>query len=264
MLSRRRFLTLSLAWLLLPRESWAGEHPRRGTAYTVDAGIFFGWLRYRMDGLLEERIDRAGGTYVLVASGEGEGIANRIESSGIIRDGRFWPTATRGFFRVRGRESRVTIDYDYDRSRVEYHHVSHTFLLGRRRTGDDVLTLTPGLKIDDLATAYLNYAEGKMEIDPQGFHLTHIIRRARVEAEGVDEVKPGGYRAQIVPLRFKVEHDPAFGQPVALVDLTRFSSWASSARPARVLLGSGRRIESIEAHLILGSRVLVVFTPGRL
>jgi hypothetical protein len=263
LLSRREWLAF-LAWLLLPRLGWAGEHSRLGTVYTVDAGVFFGWFRYRMDGLLEERIDRTAKTYTLVASGEGEGIANRIESSGVIRDGRFWPTTTRGLFRVRGRESRVTIDYDYDRSRAEYHHVSHTFLLGRRRTGDDVLTLRPGLKIDDLATASLNYAEGKMEVDAHGFHFTHIIRRARVETEGVDEVRPEGYRAQIVPLRFRVEPDQATGGPAALVDLTRFSSWASSARPARVLFDPDRRIQSIEAHLILGSRVRVVFVPERL
>jgi hypothetical protein len=216
-----------------------------------------------MDGVLEERIDRTAGNYRLVASGAGEGIAHRIESSGVILDGRFWPTATRGSFLVRGRESRVTIDYDYDRLRAEYHHVSHTFLLGRRRTGDDVLSLPTGLKIDDVATAYLNYVEEKMERDPGGGFLTHIIRRARAEFEGVDEARPGGYRAQIVPLSFRVENDPATGRPAARVDLTRFSSWASSKHSARVLFGSDRRLNSIEAHLIFGTKVQVLFTPER-
>lgn len=260
-LSRRGFLTLSLAWLFLPWEVRGGAPTRGGMVYTVDAGVFFGWFRYRMDGLLEERIDRAAGTYRVVASGAGEGIAHRIESSGVIRDRRFWPTATRSSFLIRGRESRVTIDYDYDRLRAEYHHVSHTFLLGRRRTGDDVLALKSGLKIDDVATAYLNYLEGKMETDSEGSFLTHIIRRARAESEGVDEVQSEGYRAQIVPLSFRVENDPATGRRAALVDLTRFSSWASSGRPARILLGLDRQLDSIEAHLIWGTKVRVLFSP---
>jgi len=259
-LSRRGFLALSLAWLFLPREDRAGAATRITAVYTVDAGVFFGLFSYRMDGLLEKRIDRSTGTYGLVASGAGDGIAHRLESSGIIRDGRFWPVATRGSFLVRGRESRVTIDYDYDRLRAEYHHVSHTFLLGRRRTGDDVLALQPGLKLDDVASAYLNYVEQTMERDTDGFFLTHIIRRARAESEGVDEVRPRGYRAQIVPLSFRVENDPATGRPAALVDLARFSSWASSKRPARVLFGPDRRLNSIEAQLIFGTKVKVLFS----
>lgn len=262
MLSRREFLKLSLAWPFLPREVRASALTRTATFYTVDATVFFGLFRYRMDGLLEQRIDRITGTYGLVASGTGEGIAHRIESSGVIRDGRFWPTATRGSFLVRGRESRVTIDYDYDRLRAEYHHLSHTFVLGRRRTGDDVLSLPSGLKIDDIATAYLNYVEEKMERDPEGLFLTHIIRRARAETEGVDEVRPGGYRAQIVPLSFRVENDPATGGLAALVDLTRFSSWASR-RPARVLFAPDRQLNSVEAHLIFGTKVTAVFTSER-
>ena len=260
-LSRRQFLTLSLAGLLSPREVRAGAHTRATALYTVEAGVFFGWVRYRMDGLLEERIDRTAGTYRLVASGAGEGIAHRVESSGVIRDGRFWPTASRSSFLIRGRESRVAIDYDYGRLRAEYHHVSHTFFLGRRRTGDDVLTLPPELRIDDVATMYLNYLEEKMERGSGGSFLTHIIRRARSESEGVDEVQPGGYRAQIVPLNFRVENDPATGRRVALVDLTRFSSWATSKRPARILFGPERRLNSIEVHLVFGTKVQVLFSP---
>lgn len=261
--SRREFLTLLLAGVLLPWEGWAGERASHGMVYSGDVRVLFGWFRYHIDGSLEERIDRPGGTYSLFASGGGEGIAHQIESRGLIRDGRFWPIATRGFFRVRGRDSRVSIDYDYDRLRVKYHHVSHTFFWGRRRTADDVLVFQAGLKIDDLATAYLNYVEGKMPLDAQGFHLTHIIRRARAETEGVDEVQPGGYRAQIVPLRFKVETDPATSNAVAMVDLTRFSSWASSGRPAQISLRPDRRLHSVEAQLILGAEVRILFTPAR-
>jgi len=266
-LSRREFLTLSLVgllspWvgLLSPWEVRAGAPARVTVPYTVEAGVLFQWIKYRMDGLLEERIDRTAGTYRLAASGAGEGIAQRIESSGVIRDGRFWPMATRSFFLIRGRESRVTIDYDYDRLRADYHHVSHTFFLGRRRAGDDILALPSGLRIDDVATMYLNYLEEKME-SSEGSFLTHIIRRARAESEGVDEVQPGGYRAQIVPLNFRVESDPATGPRAALLDLARFSSWATSKRPARIVFGPDRRLNSIEAHLIFGTKFQVLFGP---
>ena len=136
-LTRREFLTtIPLVLLLLDRRlAGSGEQSRRGASYHVDAGVFFGLFAFNIDGSIEERIDRAAGRYRVVMAGQGSQIANRLESAGIIRGGRFLPTVTDIFLNFRGRESRTVIAYDHDRGLIDYHHVSRTFFLGRRREG---------------------------------------------------------------------------------------------------------------------------------
>ena len=134
-LTRREFLTsVPLILLLLDRRlAGAGERSGRRAGYHMDAGVFFGLFAFNIDGSIHEQIDRAAGRYRVVVAGQGSQIANRLESAGIIRGERFLPTATDIFLNLRGRESRTTIAYDHDRGLIDYHHVSQTFFLGRRR-----------------------------------------------------------------------------------------------------------------------------------
>jgi hypothetical protein len=108
---------------------------------------------------LTETIDRPGGRYDVAIAGEGDGIANRIESAGILRQGRWAPLRTRSFFSVKGRESRSDITYDYARRTVEYHFRGETFFLRRLRLADDTVPIPEGLLVDDSLSATLNYAD---------------------------------------------------------------------------------------------------------
>src|SRR4030067_630821 len=73
-------------------------------------------------------------------------------AGGSIRDGRFLPPATDIFLNLRGRESRTTIAYDHDRGLIDYHHVSQTFLLGRRREGHGLVRPHAHPPVADLLT----------------------------------------------------------------------------------------------------------------
>lgn len=258
-LSRRQFLAFPLALILAPRLGWGDQQVRAAVTYHADIGVLFSLLTFTLDGSVDEEVDRIAGRYRVLVAGEGPGISNRIESAGIIREGRFAPTATALFFTLKGRESRTHIGYDYDRGLVHYHHASRTFLLGRRRVADDVIRLPAGQPVDDIVTATLNFAQNLLEVDGQGGYRTFVVRRARPEREGPDEVQARGYRAEIVPLRFTVVSDKESDRPVALLDLTRFSSWASPSDPARVTFAPNRRLETIQARLMLGTTVRIKF-----
>src|SRR2546425_5627954 len=92
--------------------------------------------------------------------------------------------------------------------------------------------------------------------------LTHVVRRRRPVNEGPDDVQKF-YRAELVPFVLRVTSDPETGKPSALFDLTRFSSWAREARPARVIFGPDRRPELITASLMLGTSVNIrMKAPG--
>ncbi len=257
-LSRRQFLALPVALLLAPRIGRAAS-PVRSTTYHADVGVVFNLFTFSLDGAMEEEVDRVAGRYRVLVAGEGSGIANRIESEGFIRDRRLLPTATTLFFSARGRESRTQIRYDYDQGLVHYRHASQTFLLGRRRVAEDVIRIPADQPLDDIVTATLNYAEGLMEREGPGVYRTFVVRRARPPHEGSDDVQPGGYRAEVVPLRFTVTQDRESGRAVCLLDLTRFSSWASAHEPARITFGPNRRPESIRASLILGTSFRITF-----
>src|SRR5688500_11446235 len=105
--SRREFLALTAAFLLAPRRVLAaGAAVRRGS-FAADVGILYSMLNVRLQGALEETVDRDGGRYEVMVAGQGDGIASRIESRGVLRDGRWMPLAGAAWFQVRGRESRT-------------------------------------------------------------------------------------------------------------------------------------------------------------
>jgi len=258
-LTRREFLTtIPLVLLLLDRRlAGAGEQSRRGASYHVDAGVFFGLFAFNIDGSIEEQIDRAARRYRVVMAGQGSQIANRLESAGIIRGGRFLPTVTDIFLNFRGRESRTVIAYDHDRGLIDYHHVSQTFFLGRRREVHDLVRPNADQPVDDLLTTALNYAEGAVGTDAEGSLRTFVVRRTRPENEGPDDVQLGGYRAEIVPLVISIAPEAAGGRAVGRLDLTWLSSWARRGSPLRITFGPDRRPESIQADLLFGTSVRI-------
>jgi hypothetical protein len=260
LISRRRFLGLPLAVFLAPVGPWlapgsaaTGEGKR---TYSADVGILYGLLTFRLDGVLNEAIDRTAGHYQVTIAGEGDGIANRIESRGLLRDGRWVPLEGRSWFNVKGRESRSELRYDWDRRAVEYHFHGETFFLRRLRVADDLVPVPRGVHVDDSVSAALNYADGVWPAQADGSYETYVVRRKRAENEGPDEAERL-YRAELVPFALKVDADPASGKPTALFDLTRFSSWAKKGEPARVTFGRDRRPELMSMALILGSSVKI-------
>lgn len=260
LLSRRRFLTVPIALLLAPAwrlraGAWAEPASRRA-AYTVDAGILYGILNYHLDGTLVEAVDRAAGRYEVKIVGEGDGIANRIESRGVLRDGQWTPRESHSFFSVKGRESRSDITYDWARRTIEYHFRGETFFLRRLRVADDVVAIPEGLHVDDSLSATLNYADDRWPPGTDGSYRTHVVRRKKPEDEGPDDAQTA-YRAELVPLALRVSTDPASGKPTALFDLTRFSSWARRDLPARITFGRDKRPERMTLGMVLGTTVKV-------
>ncbi len=254
-MNRRQFLTLPLALALAPlRGAWAAVEPRKGD-YAADVGILYRVFSLHLTGTMDEAVDRALGRYDVTISGEGSRIANRIESRGVLRGGRWAPTRTASWFQVVGRESRTELVFDYAARTAEYHYRGETFLLRRLRVAEDVLTL-PGAHVDDAISAILNYADGRWPADADGTLRTQVIRRRRPANEGPDDVDKL-YRAELVPLVLKVGPDPKTTKPTALFDLSGFSSWAREDRPARIDFGPDRRPELISSSLILGTSVTI-------
>ena len=253
--NRREFLTLALAVLLAPARLAAEPVARRGT-FAADVGILYQMLTFQLKGEVQESVDRVGGRYDVTVSGQGDGIANRIESSGVLRGGRWVPLRGASWFQVRGRESRTQVTYDYERHVIEYHARGETFFLRRLRVVDDVLPLPPGVRLDDAISAALNYREGLWTPRPDGRLSTHVVRRRRKEDEGPDDVA-ASYRAEVIPLELKIEPDPETRKPAALLDLSRFSSWARESRPARIVFDDERWPTLITGSMILGTSVTI-------
>lgn len=258
---RREFLALSLAFLLAPVARCQAAAESRQAPYGVDVSILYGALTFRAEGTLTETIDRPGGRYDVAVAGEGDGIANRIESAGILRQGRWAPLRTRSFFSVRGRESRSDITYDYARRTVEYHFRGETFFLRRLRLADDTVPIPEGLLIDDSLSATLNYADRLWAPQADGSLVTHVIRRKVAENEGPDEVQQH-YRAELIPFTLKVAVDTQTRKPTAQIDLTRFSSWARRDQPALVTFGPDRRPEHMSLTMRLGTSVQIRLKTG--
>lgn len=259
-ITRRRFLTLPLALLTVPLaplggRAWAQPESRRAT-YAVDVGIFYGVLAFHLEGVLNEAVDRAAGRYDVRMAGEGDGIANRIESNGLIRAGRWTPRETHSWFSVKGRESRSDVTYDWTRRTIEYHFRGETFFLRRLRVADDLVPVPEAVDVDDAISATLNYADGRWTPRGDGSYQTHVIRRKKAENEGPDDVQTA-YRAELVPFMLKVAPDPGSGKSAALFDLTRFSSWAKRGEPARVTFGPDKRPEVMSMPMILGTSVKI-------
>jgi hypothetical protein len=252
-LTRRGFLALPLFALILPWQSWGEAAERTVRAYEVNVAVLFNLLRFTLVWNVIVDVDRAAGRYRVTMSGTGRGVSARSDSMGIVRRGRFMPTFTQSAYTVRGRENRLALSYDYERGVVSYRVVAYTFLLGRRWQVDDVARLAPGQHVDDLISAALNFAADTLDVDADGAFRVTVVRRARSASEGPDDVSPTGYRAELATVRFRAVPEAATGGVTALVDLTGFSSWARPTRPARVVFGADRYLESASSALILGT-----------
>lgn len=264
--SRRAFLAASLPLLASPQAALA-QAPVQAPArqvfdYSVDVGVLFSLITFALKGTVVKEIDPAAGRYRVSMNGEGDSISLHTEARGIIKQGRFTPVEMRSHSTIRGRESRLDMLYDHDRGTVEYHSVLHTFFLGRRRQVDDTLKVPTDRRVDDLLSAELNFAANVLEQDPDGTYRTFIVRRARPEDEGPDDVSASGYHAELIPLRFQAAPEDASGRLRALIDITSFSSWARHNQPARVTFGPDRHLESVETKLILGTTFKVRVAAG--
>jgi hypothetical protein len=253
--SRRGFLTLALAGVVAPARLGAEPVARR-SGFTADVGILYQMLTFQLKGDVQESVDRTAGRYDVRVTGQGEGIANRIESKGVLREGRWRPLQSASWFQVRGRESRVQVSYDYERRLVEYHARGETFLMRRLRVVDDIVSLPDGAPIDDAISASLNFRDHRWAPGPDGLLHTFVVRRRRSENEGSDDVAQT-YRAELVPLDLKIEPEPETRRPSALLDLSRFSSWARENRPARIVFDDERRPALITGSMILGTSVTI-------
>jgi hypothetical protein len=256
-IDRRQFLTLPLALLLAPLgRALAAAVETYRAPYGVDVRLLYGVLTYRVQGTFTQSIDRPGGRYEATVEGEGDGIANRIESTGTLHQGRWVPVRSRSFFSVKGRESRGDIAYDYVRGRIEYHFKGETFFLRRLRVVDDVLSIPPGLLVDDSISASLNYTDRLWKPGADGSLVTHVVRRKMAPDEGPDDVQAHA-QAELVPFKLEVAIDATTQKPIAHFDLTRFSSWAKQGQPALVTFGLDRRPEQLSLPMILGTSVQI-------
>jgi hypothetical protein len=253
-LSRRALLGTALAWAIGRPGRVLGDVDARKGSFTARAQILYGAFRFEESGVIDERIDRAAGSYEVRISGRGHEMTTELESTGTLRDGRWAPLRFTDRFVVYGRESRLEITYDYARRAIQYHGRSETFLLRRVRATDDTVALPAGLHVDDVLSATLNYAEGRWVPEADGRLATHVVRRRRVPGEGPDDAERR--RAEIVPFVLQVGTD-AGGRATAALDMTRFSSWAKEDEPARIVFGANRRPETITATLVLGTSVTI-------
>jgi len=260
-IDRRQFLTLPLALFLAPLARAQAAVEAHRAPYGVDVSLLYGALTYRVEGTLTETIDRPRGRYDVAIAGEGDGIANRIESVGILRQGRWAPLRSRSFFSVKGRESRSDITYDHARRSIEYHFKGETFFFRRLRVVDDVLPIPEGLLVDDSISATLNYGDQRWAPQADGSFVTHVVRRKVARNEGPDDVQQH-YRAELVPFKLKMAVDAETRKPIAQFDLTRFSSWAKQDQPAQVTFGPDRRPEHLNLPMILGTSVQIRLKTG--
>jgi hypothetical protein len=255
-INRRQFLTFPLALLLSPLTVLGAEPQARKGRYAADVGILYDMLNFHLDGTIDEWVDRTAGRYRITVAGHGSSIGNRIESEGMLYEGRWAPVRSVAWFQVHGRESRSRVVYDYARRSIDYHAQAETFFLRRQRVVDDVVAIPEGMRIDDVMSAILNFADGRWPPHPDGAYRTHVVRRYRADNEGPDEVAKT-YRGELAPFELRVTADPASGKPMAQFDLTRFSSWARQNRPARIVFNQQRRPELITTSMMLGTSVTI-------
>jgi hypothetical protein len=256
-MNRRRFLTLPLALLTSPLVGVAAEETVRLGQYVADVGVLYDVLTFHLSGTLEERINRAAGKYHVAVTGNGASIANRIESSGTLLDGRWTPLHSTSWFKVRDRLSQTEIDYDYARHSIAFRARAETFFMRRLRIVNDVVAIPEHIHVDDVVSATLNYADALWP-PRDGILRTFVVRRRRSPDEGPDDIAPG-YRAELAPLEATVMADTQDGKSSALFDLSPFSSWIPPSQPARIVFGPNRRPEWIKTSMILGSSVTIRF-----
>ena len=222
----------------------------------AEVGLLSDALPFRLSGTLDESVDRETGRYEIKAIGEGDGIANRVESTGRLRDGRWTPERVNSWFFVKGRESRTDIAYDWTTRRVSYKFRGETFFLRRLRVVEDTVPVPDGLRVDDAMSVLLNHADGLWPADADGRHRTNIVRRGRKDSEGPDDVDPNA-RAELAPFELKIDREKDTGKSIATFDMTRFSSWALRDRLAKIVFNGNRRPELITTSLMLGTSVTI-------
>jgi hypothetical protein len=254
LMGRRSFLTLPVALLLAPLSRVGAEPVSRGR-YVADVGVLYGMLTFHLEGTIEESIDRAVGQYHVVLAGNGTSISNRLESWGLMREGRWNPIHSSSWFNVRGRLSRTEVDYDIARRSITYRARGETFFLRRLRVVEDIVTIPADTHVDDIVSATLNYADSLWS-PRDGTLRTFVVRRRHPPNEGPDDVATE-YRAELAPLEAKMGPNPESGKSSALFDLSPFSSWMRPSRPARIIFGTNRRPELITTPMILGSSVTI-------
>src|SRR5262245_1264691 len=260
---RRTLLGMTLAWALAhPRASAAAVTESRKGSFNARAALLYGALRFEESGAIDETIDRNAERYEVRITGRGSDMTTEIESTGALRDGRWAPLRFADRFVVYGRESRLEITYDYSQRVIRYQGRSETFLLRRIRVTDDTVAMPPGAHVDDVVSATLNYAEGRWPAEADGRLVTRVVRRQRIPGERPDDAEPR-YRAELVPLELTVGPE-SDGRATALLDMTRFSSWAREDEPARIVFGADRRPETITASLILGTSLAIKIGPPSL
>lgn len=257
LVNRRRFVTLPLALIFAPLIPAIAEPILRRGHYAADVGVLYNMLTFRLEGTIDEVIDRAVGEYKVVIAGDGTSISNRLESSGRFGDNRWVPLHSRSWFNVRGRVSQTEIDYDYTRRTINYRARAETFFLRRLRAVSDIVPIPAGAHVDDAISATLNYADGLWR--PRESTLrTFVVRRRQAPDEGPDDVAPS-YRAEIAALEAKINPNVVDGKSSALFDLSPFSSWMRASRPAEIVFGADRRPQLISTSMILGSSVTIRF-----
>jgi hypothetical protein len=244
-------------WMLGGRAAAAAS--ARISGYRGELSMLWGVLYYSFAGNMVEEIDAGSRRYRVLITGTGTGVTSRIEARGLIEEGRYRPLEMKSTQSLAGRDSRLSITYDYGRELVDYHAVAYT-LLGRRRQVDDLVRLPVGRVVDDPVSAGLNLAAGHLERDATGTYQTWVLRRVRPPGEGPDDVTPGAYRVEVVPLQFRMEPDPRTGKFVARIDMSGWSSWVRPDQPAQLVFTPDRRVESIESHLLFGSAARVEVT----
>src|SRR5919198_4574549 len=126
-INRRDFLTLALALVVTPGRLLAAEPAARRSGYVVEVGLLYRMLTFHLEGTLDEHVDGAVGRYEILSSGQGDRIASRVESKGVLRDERWVPVRATSYFEVYGRQSRTEIAYDHERRSAEYHARGETF-----------------------------------------------------------------------------------------------------------------------------------------
>jgi hypothetical protein len=243
---------------------WTGAQAgtRRG-GYVVDVKLLYGLFNVHLDGILTEVVDPTSGHYHVTADGRGDGIENRVESSGLLVSGRWAPGEAHSYFKVLGRESRSDVVYDWKRRTVDYTFRGETFFLRRVRVAHDVLSISESMRVDDAISAMLNYQEGRWPPQPDGRFLTHVVKRMRRENEQPDDIQDS-YRAELAPFSFQVAIDPGSRKRTARFDLGRFSSWAKPDRPAVITFGDDGRPQLITMEMILGTSVRLEFSWANL
>lgn len=260
--SRRQFLTLlgllPLQFLVPGSIGVASGIQTRKGGYAAEVGLLYDAVTFKFAGTVEEMVDRQAGRYEVRVAGEGDGIANRVESVGHRRDGRWVPERASSWFHVKGRESRSEIVYDWPARRISYKFRGETFFLRRLREVEDTLTIPDGARVDDVITVVFNYADGIWPPDADGRYRTHVVRRGKKDSEGPDDIDPKT-RAELAPFELKVDRDRDTGKPVATFDMTRFSSWARRDRPGKIVFTSERRPEMVSSSLMLGTSISIRF-----